>query len=164
MLAVCFWRVASSHCTLSHVVLAGILSHATPFDYGEASIMPYADATRTQKSGLIWHVDARLVHMVDYECFCYRHLFRKWLRCKCRYMPPEVMCAGQLTTSTDIYSFGLLMWEVMTCQFAFAAETAAQIFYRVVQLVSWTSASELTFCNVACQGVQGPACLFDQCQ
>ncbi|GAB4819682.1 hypothetical protein N2152v2_006728 [Parachlorella kessleri] len=50
------------------------------------------------------------------------------------YMPPEVLTAGRLTTACDVYSFGILMWELTTCHYAFADESAAQVFYRVVQL------------------------------
>jgi hypothetical protein len=52
----------------------------------------------------------------------------------CRYMPPEVMAHGRLTTATGVYSFGMLMYELAACRFAFGSETAAQIFYRVLHL------------------------------
>ncbi|GAB4819686.1 hypothetical protein N2152v2_006732 [Parachlorella kessleri] len=50
------------------------------------------------------------------------------------YMPPEMLTAGRLTTACDVYSFGILMWELATCQFAFTHLPAAQVVYRVVQL------------------------------
>jgi serine/threonine protein kinase len=49
-------------------------------------------------------------------------------------MPPEVMTHGRLTAATDVYSFGMLMYELAAGRFAFGSETAAQIFYRVVHL------------------------------
>ncbi|GAB4819736.1 hypothetical protein N2152v2_006782 [Parachlorella kessleri] len=50
------------------------------------------------------------------------------------YMPPEVMSQGRVTTATDVYSFGVLMYELAACRLAFMEETAAQIFYMVVNL------------------------------
>ncbi|GAB4819683.1 hypothetical protein N2152v2_006729 [Parachlorella kessleri] len=50
------------------------------------------------------------------------------------YMPPEMLTAGRLTTACDVYSFGILMWELATCQVAFADLPAAQILFRVVHL------------------------------
>ena len=29
------------------------------------------------------------------------------------YMPAELLSKGKLTTATDVYSFGMLMWELM---------------------------------------------------
>ena len=52
------------------------------------------------------------------------------------YMPPEVMTQGRITTATDVYSFGMLMYELAACRLAFAEQTAAQIFFTVVHLVS----------------------------
>jgi serine/threonine protein kinase len=52
----------------------------------------------------------------------------------CRYMPPELMAHGQVTKATDVYSFGVLMWELLCCEFAFHSESAAQIFWRVVHM------------------------------
>ena len=56
--------------------------------------------------------------------------------CCCSYMPPEVMTQGRITTATDVYSFGMLMYELAACRLAFAEQTAAQIFFTVVHLVS----------------------------
>lgn len=30
-------------------------------------------------------------------------------------MPPELMLQQQLTTAADVFSFGVLLWEVHTC-------------------------------------------------
>ncbi|GAB4819735.1 hypothetical protein N2152v2_006781 [Parachlorella kessleri] len=48
------------------------------------------------------------------------------------YMPPEVMTQGRITKATDVYSFGMLMYELAACRLAFADQTAAQIFFSVV--------------------------------
>ena len=50
-------------------------------------------------------------------------------------MPPEVMTQGRITTATDIYSFGMLMYELAACRLAFRGHNAAQIFYMVVHQV-----------------------------
>ena len=68
--------------------------------------------------------------------------------CCCSYMPPEVMTQGRITTATDVYSFGMLMYELAACRLAFTEETAAQIFYMVVNLVS--SGDQIHSKAVAC--------------
>lgn len=65
------------------------------------------------------------------------------------YMPPELMEAGRLTTAADVYSMGMLMWEMLTCQFAFSSESAAQVFYRVVHLVSHGRPRRVADCKEA---------------
>lgn len=49
-----------------------------------------------------------------------------------RYMPPEAMKHGHLTKATDIYSAGILAWELITSTIAFAGMTAAQVFFCVL--------------------------------
>ncbi|KFM25782.1 Serine/threonine-protein kinase HT1 [Auxenochlorella protothecoides] len=48
------------------------------------------------------------------------------------YMPPEAMKHGHLTKATDIYSAGILAWELITSTIAFAGMTAAQVFFCVL--------------------------------
>jgi len=71
-------------------------------------------------------------------------------------MPPEVMTQGRVTTATDVYSFGMLMYELAACRLAFSEETAAQIFYMVVNLVS--SGDQIHCYAVACWLTAGCPC------
>jgi len=34
------------------------------------------------------------------------------------YMPPELLAQSQLTTKADVYSFGIVMWELLSGQVA----------------------------------------------
>ncbi|GAB4819737.1 hypothetical protein N2152v2_006783 [Parachlorella kessleri] len=48
------------------------------------------------------------------------------------YMPPEVMTHGRVTKATDVYSFGMLMYELAACRLAYRGYNAAQVFYMVI--------------------------------
>jgi len=39
--------------------------------------------------------------------------------CLCSHMPPELLRHGRISSAVDIYSFGVMMWEVFTAQPAF---------------------------------------------
>ncbi|EIE22674.1 kinase-like protein [Coccomyxa subellipsoidea C-169] len=49
------------------------------------------------------------------------------------YMPPELLSDSRLTRSADIYSFGMLMWELISGEVPFDRMTVGQIFFAVVQ-------------------------------
>ncbi|DBA92395.1 hypothetical protein WJX77_010293 [Trebouxia sp. C0004] len=48
------------------------------------------------------------------------------------YMPPEVLSHGKMTRAADIYSFGMLMWEMYTGSSVFKGLTVGQVFFAVV--------------------------------
>ncbi|CAL8462804.1 g2337 [Coccomyxa elongata] len=48
------------------------------------------------------------------------------------YMPPELLAHSQLTPQADVYSFGMVMWEIYTGQMPFANFTVGQVFFAVV--------------------------------
>ncbi|EIE27156.1 kinase-like protein [Coccomyxa subellipsoidea C-169] len=48
------------------------------------------------------------------------------------YMPPELLAHSQLTPQADVYSFGMVMWELYTGQMPFANFTVGQVFFAVV--------------------------------
>eukprot|EP00877_Chromochloris_zofingiensis_P008128 jgi/Chrzof1/3569/Cz13g00210.t1 len=50
------------------------------------------------------------------------------------YMPPEVLSEGKLSKATDVYSFGLLMWELYTGEEVFGDITMGQVFYMISYL------------------------------
>lgn len=44
------------------------------------------------------------------------------------YMPPELLSKGLLSKATDVYSYGVIMYEILTSKRAFAGMTSQQIF------------------------------------
>ncbi len=48
------------------------------------------------------------------------------------YVAPEVIKGQPVTPLNDVYSFGVLLFELLTGQRAIQAETAEQIFYRIL--------------------------------
>jgi serine/threonine protein kinase len=44
---------------------------------------------------------------------------------------PELLCEGRLTKSSDIYAFGILLWEMVSCQNAFSDTSTLQILWLV---------------------------------
>jgi len=47
------------------------------------------------------------------------------------YMAPEVLQAGKVTEKADVYSFGVLLWEIITGQVPWAGHNSFQIIYQV---------------------------------
>ncbi len=48
------------------------------------------------------------------------------------YVAPEVIMGQPVTPQNDVYSFGVVLFELLTGQRAIQAETAEQIFYRIL--------------------------------
>ncbi|KAL0035971.1 hypothetical protein WJX77_009876 [Trebouxia sp. C0004] len=48
------------------------------------------------------------------------------------YMPPELLSQGKMTRAADVYSFGMLMWEMYTGCSLFKGLTVGQVFFMVV--------------------------------
>ncbi|KAA6425511.1 MAG: kinase [Trebouxia sp. A1-2] len=48
------------------------------------------------------------------------------------YMPPELLSQGKMTRAADVYSFGMLMWEIYTGSSLFKGLTVGQVFFMVV--------------------------------
>lgn len=47
-------------------------------------------------------------------------------------MPPELLVAGKLTPAADIYSFGIIMWELVANSMPFAGMMHGEIIHKVV--------------------------------
>ena len=47
------------------------------------------------------------------------------------HMPPELLMDGRLSRATDIYSFGVILWEIYTARRAFAGLMSHQIFLKI---------------------------------
>ncbi|GMH39410.1 hypothetical protein BSKO_07308 [Bryopsis sp. KO-2023] len=50
-----------------------------------------------------------------------------------RAMPPELLKDGLLSTATDVYSFGMLLWEILACRPPYAGRTSQSIMVDVVE-------------------------------
>ncbi|GIL61093.1 hypothetical protein Vafri_15480, partial [Volvox africanus] len=48
------------------------------------------------------------------------------------HMPPESLMGGQLRLATDVYAFGVLMWELFTGSRPYSGLTAGEVVQRVV--------------------------------
>ncbi|KAK9842248.1 hypothetical protein WJX81_002584 [Elliptochloris bilobata] len=48
------------------------------------------------------------------------------------YMPPEMLSKSRLTRAVDVYSFGILMWHLFTCQEPWPGMSVGAVFYAVV--------------------------------
>lgn len=49
------------------------------------------------------------------------------------YTAPEVLCKGRTSTATDVYAFGMIVWELMSLERPFSGWTRAMHFQRVVR-------------------------------
>jgi len=49
-------------------------------------------------------------------------------------MAPEVMMGGEITEKVDVYSFGVLLWEILCCKEAYGNHTNYETFYKAVCL------------------------------
>jgi serine/threonine protein kinase len=52
------------------------------------------------------------------------------------YMAPEVLSSGRVTEKADVYSFGVLLWELVTGKTPWAEHTSFQVIYQVCTLHS----------------------------
>ncbi len=49
-------------------------------------------------------------------------------------MPPELLQDGQLLPACDIFSFGILMWEMLTAQHVYQGISDSQVVLQVVEV------------------------------
>lgn len=52
----------------------------------------------------------------------------------CRYMAPEVACDQPYTEKADVYSFGVLLWQILSLEEPFPKMSAGMIEHKVCQL------------------------------
>jgi serine/threonine protein kinase len=50
----------------------------------------------------------------------------------CHWMAPEVLSSQPYSLPADVYSYGIVMWEIMTRQTPYKGKNPAQILYGVV--------------------------------
>ena len=51
-----------------------------------------------------------------------------------RYMAPEMFLVGSYTEKVDVYSFGLILWQLITCRKPFQGYTSAQLKSEVTNI------------------------------
>lgn len=49
------------------------------------------------------------------------------------HMAPEVLLSGKVGTKADVYSFGIILWEMYTSRYAYAGLRPGEVIHRVVQ-------------------------------
>lgn len=68
-------------------------------------------------------------------------------------MPPELLVAGKLTPAADVYSFGIMMWEMTSRTPPFAGLHHGEVIHKVVtqdlRPGRWLGGASLAFSVVA---------------
>ena len=70
-------------------------------------------------------------------------------------MPAELLSKGKLTTATDVYSFGMLMWELMKSCRVLHGVSMGQV-RSCCRLLSCCRIARLVLCELLCSA--SPAC------
>ena len=70
---------------------------------------------------------------VQYGFMWSRHAFAERLVVLCRWMAPEVVEHGPYNHQADVYSFAIVLWELLTGQVPYADKTPLQAAVGVVQ-------------------------------
>lgn len=55
------------------------------------------------------------------------------------HMPPEMLKSGTLTKAVDVYSFGVILWELLTGKSPFQGLNHYQIMYKILEANGLTS-------------------------
>lgn len=50
------------------------------------------------------------------------------------HMPPELLASGKLSPASDVYAFGILLWEMVSGTRPYEGMRAVQVLHRVVNL------------------------------
>ncbi|KAK9826029.1 hypothetical protein WJX74_006733 [Apatococcus lobatus] len=120
-----------------HMVLATALDIATALEYLHAANILHGDLTcnntmlqgcSTDPRGFVAKVgDFGLSRLMDKESDSLETCTHGTVT----HMPPELLMDGRLSRATDVYSFGVILWEIYTARRAFAGLMSHQIFLKI---------------------------------
>ena len=112
------------------------LSHARDIASAMAYLHGLSIVHRDLKSSNIGFAHDGKVKIFDFgqsEKLAAHHGFLKSMNGSARYMAPEVAAGRAYTDTCDVYSFTIVLWEMMTCEraFAFAKSSDAMLEWRI---------------------------------
>ncbi|KAI8469179.1 MAG: kinase-like domain-containing protein [Monoraphidium minutum] len=88
---------------------------------GDVALMPHRFTAKVSDFGLALHMGPDATHVSSTHAGTVTH------------MAPELLLVGRASKASDVYSYGILLWELLTGQRAFAGLPAPLLCIKVVR-------------------------------